>query len=1551
MNSLDPKILKAYNAVREPGQKPFRSCCYAPFVSLFFTTHGKVLACCKNGSFVLGDVQQQRLSDIWNGERAVQLREALKQDNFGLGCDFCRWEISGGNYHTATPLLFDEVPVQSNGTLWPSQIEFEGSNVCNFECIMCNGDTSSLIRAHRDGLPPLPKAYPDQFFEDLREFLPHLKRGRFFGGEPFLTSESLRIWEMMISDGLSTECHVTTNGSQYNSRVERVLENLPFHITVSIDGITKETVESIRVNCRFEQLMENIHRFRDYAKRRGTSFQLAFCLMRQNWQEFGDLLLFGEDIGCRVFVNTVIDPLHCSLYALPLQELKCIHDQLAEQGKTIADRLRLNRQAWDEALLKLQSATGTSQMKEMATVLSTYFVPDDPLHRALELVDHDRYQDALAEISSVAENDPDYYYVASLSGYIKILLDDLEGTDRDLQTAFQLSTKRPEAYLNLARLRIKQKRYQEALEQARHARKLSKPEDRLEFESRELLALLNMRQGNLLESIRNLKSLATLQTTGSEVQSLVYPKNGLRKHLLSEISTAPYHLPVRMQLVLLTVLLSFLRFALKTKLAVSSIGRSRHKLSSKTDWKHKFRKTYQQFVHDFQLLRLKLDRIMTKRFRPDQFRILSTACWSFPVYSQTFVYQELTQLIRHGFQLRFVYSRLDSRKHLPSQFSTLWRTRRRLSLHPELCRRDYEYFTKRMPGKVKEIIELVSKHSGIKAEELVTHHHFLEAFAFSRMAEAYQPDYLHSYFFYEGTYFTFIASYLLDIPRGVSCYADHMLKDYDLKMVPLHLDQCRLVIATSQRIKQELVQIAPGANPNKIMVKPNAIDAVQFPVTPRKDPTSAQPFQLVTVSRIEPKKGLVYLVEAVRMLRDRQINVHLSVIGGVDKKPETRDYNRELTDRIAELQLGDVVHLEGTKTDKEIRQFFVKSQIFVAPFVQTEQGDKDGIPTSLLEGMASGLPIVATDAGSIPEVIENGKDGVIVDQRNPKALAKAIEQLIQDPSRRKDLGESASRKIREKFAVDVCEQPFHDRLRRLLTIERKISHVKTSTSLVSIVTPFLNAEKFLEEAIDSILEQTYQNWELFLVDDGSTDRSVEIARRYANQYPEKIFYIDHEGHKNLGAAASRNVGLRRAKGEYVAVLDSDDVWLPHKLERQVAIMEAEPGCAMVIGSSRYWHSWSSTPDEQDHVPELGIEPDTMYEPPSLVQLLYPLGKGCPPSHSDLFLRRSAVTGGAMFEEQYKGIYFLYEDQAFLAKVYLHHPVYISSECWDLYRIHADSCVATVQAGGHYQTVRGYFLKWYESYMSEQGFKGTHVWEVLQSAIVAEQQPETELRQTMATSQLDPVQWGSLRRATPVSADWGNDRGLPIDRYYIEKFLGHYAEYIQGHVLEFKDSRYSSKFGNSRVRKLDILHAAEGNALATIVADLTRADHIPSNHFDCVLLTQVLHFIYDFRSALRTIHRILKPGGILLATLPGITRISFDESPDTYLWTFTSASSRRLFETEFSGGTVDIQTHGNVLSATAFLQGIAAGELTQEELNHWDPRYEVIITVRAIKSNA
>ena len=213
----------------------------------------------------------------------------------------------------------------------------------------------------------------------------------------------------------------------------------------------------------------------------------------------------------------------------------------------------------------------------------------------------------------------------------------------------------------------------------------------------------------------------------------------------------------------------------------------------------------------------------------------------------------------------------------------------------------------------------------------------------------------------------------------------------------------------------------------------------------------------------------------------------------------------------------------------------------------------------------------------------------------------------------------------------------------------------------------------------------------------------------------------------------------------------------------------------------------------------------------------------------------------------------------------------------------------------------------------------------------------------------PLDLGDLRRTKPVDANWGFERGTPIDRVYVERFVGAHADDIRGRVLEIAAPDYTTRFGRA-VSSVDVLMAEEGNPEATIVADLTNAPQIPDGAFDCAIVTQTLQFVYDVRAALRTLHRVLAPDGVLLATVPGLTKISpHEDAVYGEWWHYTARSLRRLAGEAFGEANVEVASFGNVLAATGFLYGLAASDLKQEELDVHDPLFEVVVGLRATKS--
>ncbi|HEY9771522.1 MAG TPA: glycosyltransferase [Coleofasciculaceae cyanobacterium] len=522
--------------------------------------------------------------------------------------------------------------------------------------------------------------------------------------------------------------------------------------------------------------------------------------------------------------------------------------------------------------------------------------------------------------------------------------------------------------------------------------------------------------------------------------------------------------------------------------------------------------------------------------------------------------------------------------------------------------------------------------------------------------------------------------------------------------------------------------------------------------------------------------------------------------------------------------------------------------------------------------------------------------------------------------------------------------------------------------LASIIIIFLNGDRFIQEALDSILAQTYDNWELLLVDDGSTDRSTEITKNYVEKYPEKIRYLEHEGHQNLGMSASRNLGINNARGEYIGFLDCDDLWTTQKLEQQIAILETYPQVALVGGRTKWWYSWTKDHEDQnkDFLQKFNLPLNTIIQPPDLL-LLFLQDEWA--SLCDILVRRSCVEAVGGYEVSFRG---MYEDQAFHAKLCSMFPAFLSSECWYIYRQHPQACCSVSHATGKTQIAKKTMLNWLEEYLSQQDKNDPQLEETVQKLLRSYRYPfltklfqpvrsrkrrmKNQLRRIAALKnllrgQFPPVGWvnfGSFNKLTPLSRDFGYDRGLPIDRYYIEKFLAYHGGDIQGRVLEIGDDSYTKEFGGKRVTTRDVMHVKEGNPLATFVGDLTNADCLPSDTFDCFILTQTLHLVYDFRLAMQTIYRILKPGGVVLLTVPGISQLATDEWSSYWCWSFTSYSTQHLFEEFFPLDCIQVEVHGNVKSAIAFLQGLCTAELSQKELDYKDPCYPLLITVRAEK---
>jgi SAM-dependent methyltransferase len=211
-----------------------------------------------------------------------------------------------------------------------------------------------------------------------------------------------------------------------------------------------------------------------------------------------------------------------------------------------------------------------------------------------------------------------------------------------------------------------------------------------------------------------------------------------------------------------------------------------------------------------------------------------------------------------------------------------------------------------------------------------------------------------------------------------------------------------------------------------------------------------------------------------------------------------------------------------------------------------------------------------------------------------------------------------------------------------------------------------------------------------------------------------------------------------------------------------------------------------------------------------------------------------------------------------------------------------------------------------------------------------------------------VRFGDLRRTTPIASDFGYSRGGPVDRYYIEQFLDQHRTDVRGRVLEVGDSTYTMRFGDHRVQQADVLHVDRDAPNATFVGDLADGSFLPDNTFDCIILTQTLHLVFDFGKALRELARALAPGGVLLMTVPGISNVDQADWGSTWHYSFTHHSVARMCDEHLHSFSVQRTSYGNVLAAIAFLHGLSEHELTRDVLDDHHVEYSLIHAARAVK---
>ncbi len=353
-------LLEQLNSRREA--RDHARFCHAPFRSLFFGLKGNVMTCCYNKVHILGNIQQQSIREIWEGEKAQQIRASLNLNELKYGCQNCSLILESGNFESSPTRVYDKL---EEHTRYPSRMEFELDNTCNLECIMCNGESSSAIRERRERRPPILSPYGKDFIGQLDEFIPHLQNCTFLGGEPFLIPVYFEIWERMAAINPAIEISIQTNGTILNSRVKKILESLNFNITISLDSVVDETYSAIRVNSTLSRVKENIAYFAEYCKARNKGMSISFCVMPQNRFELHDIVQFCNQVGAHVFFNTVFFPPECSLMNLSAtekEEVVVFMESHKPKAETTLEKGNLNKYLDVIAQIKSWINTNTASL-------------------------------------------------------------------------------------------------------------------------------------------------------------------------------------------------------------------------------------------------------------------------------------------------------------------------------------------------------------------------------------------------------------------------------------------------------------------------------------------------------------------------------------------------------------------------------------------------------------------------------------------------------------------------------------------------------------------------------------------------------------------------------------------------------------------------------------------------------------------------------------------------------------------------------------------------------------------------------------------------------------------------------------------------------------------------------------------------------------------------------------------------------------------------------------------------------------------------------------
>lgn len=496
---------------------------------------------------------------------------------------------------------------------------------------------------------------------------------------------------------------------------------------------------------------------------------------------------------------------------------------------------------------------------------------------------------------------------------------------------------------------------------------------------------------------------------------------------------------------------------------------------------------------------------------------------------------------------------------------------------------------------------------------------------------------------------------------------------------------------------------------------------------------------------------------------------------------------------------------------------------------------------------------------------------------------------------------------------------------------------------IAVIIPCFNLGRTVIEAVDSACAQTRPPAEIIVVDDGSTDLHTQQVMASLHRPGLRIVMAPHGG-----AGRARNHGAAISTAPYLLFLDADDALEPAYLEIAGAILDTSPELDFVSTAMRAFgeaaYLWTPPPPELSAALTRGTIPITALCRRRVWQTVGGFDETLPAS-MDLDFWISALEAG------FHGC--VVPEPLLLRRVRsesLHHGAVTRGAYTEVLKTILEKHRAAIERIGPSLLIeKDMFLEQQRSDRLRLSARS----EALHTELRMLDEEIGRVRSRLRERGAAVVDLSDYPALQPVSPVWGADRGRPVDRYYIERFLSDSHEDIRGRVLEIKDSAYARMFAVAPITACEVLDVVPDNPEATIVADLTCADDVPTASFDCFILTQTLHIIYDVRAALDHAHRVLKPGGVLLATLPAVSRINYENGglDGGDYWRFTGANLHRLFENAFPGGHVDIRPAGNLRACIAFLYGLTTDDLLESELEAVDTARPLLFCVRAVKADS